>query len=298
MDQATSARPPEDLNGLNPDPSQPDMTDTPLLLIISQAIILMAGIALWIRTLSRSPARLPWRGEDRLAHWDIPVSDFLLLLFLIVIFVFFGSQATVFWRDDTGLGENTNALRQAVVAGYTFHLGSILVWILFGLYHPGIWPGRGLSWFNSFHAAVRGLLFAIPVIVIVAVAWSSALEAFGMPTDPQDLIGIIRAAEDPAYLVALGFLAVVVAPINEELLFRGGLFRFLKSRFPTAPAIIASSVCFALLHMNWFSFLPLFILGCFLSLVTLKTGSLKPAILMHALFNLNSVVVILASPAP
>ncbi|MEZ5276480.1 MAG: CPBP family intramembrane glutamic endopeptidase [Opitutaceae bacterium] len=273
------------------------MTETPLPVLVTMSVLLTAGVALWIWTLSRNRQQLPWRGNNQLAHWDIPVADFLLLFFLVVLFVFFGSQAAVYWSDASGLEEPATALRQAVVSGYTFHLGSIVVWILFGIYHPGIWPGRGLSWFNSSVAAIRSLLFAIPVILLVFLPWSALLEALGLSTAPQPLVGIFQEADEPGYLIALAFLAVVVAPINEELLFRGGIFRFLKSRFPTSLAMIVSSVLFALLHLNWFSFLPLFTLGCFLSLVTLKTGSLKPAILMHALFNLNSVLAILASPA-
>ena len=182
-----------------------------------------------------------------------------------------------------------------VISGYSFHLCSIVAWILFGLYHPGIWPGRRLPWPVSIGSGIRGLLFAIPAIALIGMAWSGLLHAIDLPTEPQDLIGIIREADNIGYLIALGGLAVVIAPINEELLFRGGLFRFFNTRLPTPVAMILSSILFALLHLNWFSFLPLVVLGCFLCAVTLKTGSLKPAIVMHSLFNINSIASIVFS---
>lgn len=262
----------------------------------SQIVFLVAGVALWIRSMTVSRKLLPWRGDDNLARWDIPLPDFLLLLFFVFLFMFFGSQAAVYWTDQSGLDAPDGVLKQTVISGYSFHLCSIVAWISFGIYHPSIWPRRQLSWISSTIAAVRTLLFALPVMVVFSLAWVMILQALGMPTDLQDLVGTIHEADNTFYLVALVVLAVVVAPINEELLFRGGLFRYCNKRLPTPLAMLLSAVPFALLHMNWFSFMPLVVLGCFLCLVTLKTGSLKPAMIMHALFNLNSILSILLSP--
>ena len=269
------------------------MTEIPIPLLIFQTAIVLIGIGLWLWSAIKAKDLLPWRGANRLRHWDIPIGDFLLLLFLVLLFVFFGSQAAVYWSGKTVLEEPADDLAQAVIFGYSFHLCSIVAWILFSIYHPSIWPGRRLPWFASIVSGIRGLLFAIPVILLIGTAWAGLLYAIDLPTEPQDLIGIIREADNLGYLVALGVLAVVIAPINEELLFRGGLFRFFNTRLPTPVAMILSSILFALPHLNWFSFLPLVVLGCFLCGVTLKTGSLKPAILMHALFNMNSITSIL-----
>lgn len=274
----------------------PPMAESITAVTFIQIAILVTGVVLWIRSLTVSRQLLPWRGENNLARWDIPLPDFLLLLFFVLLFVFFGSQAAVYWTDQSSLDAPDGVLKQAVISGYTFHLCSLIAWILFGIYHPSLWPRRRLSWISSAIAAVRTLLFALPVIALFGLAWVMILEALGMPTDLQDLVGTIHEADNSFYLIALVLLAVVVAPINEELLFRGGIFRFFNNRIPTPLAMILSSVLFALLHMNWFSFVPLVVLGCFLCLVTLKTGSLKPAMIMHALFNLNSILSIILSP--
>jgi len=273
------------------------MSETSPATFFFQIAVLVAGVVLWIRSLTVSRHLLPWRGENNLTRWDIPLTDFLLLLFFVLLFIFFGSQAAVYWTDGSGLNTPDSLLRQYVIPGYTFHLCSMVAWVLFGFYHPNIWPRRQLPWISSMIAAAKTLLFALPVIALVGLVWVKMLEAVNMPTDLQDLVGIMQEADNSFYLVALVLLAVVIAPINEELLFRGGIFRFLNNRIPTALAMIISSILFALLHMNWFSFLPLIVLGCFLCLVTLKTGSLKPAMLMHALFNLNSILAILGAPA-
>ncbi|RKX36385.1 MAG: hypothetical protein DRP71_00350 [Verrucomicrobia bacterium] len=269
------------------------MTDLPIPILTFQIAIVLIGIGLWLWSATRARHLLPWRGPNRLRHWDIPVRDFLLLVFIVLLFVFFGSQAAVYWSNGTVSDEPAGDLAQAVITGYSFHLCSIVAWILFSVYHPSLWPGRRLPWLPSAVSGIRSLLFAIPVILLVGTAWAGLLNAIDLPTEPQDLIGIIREADNLGYLIALGVLAVVIAPINEELLFRGGLFRFLNAYLPTPVAMILSSILFALPHLNWFSFLPLVVLGCFLCGITLKTGSLKPAMLMHALFNMNSISSIL-----
>jgi membrane protease YdiL (CAAX protease family) len=269
------------------------MTEVPKPLLTLQIAILVIGIGLWLWSLTRGRHLLPWRGENRLRHWDIPASDFLLLIFVVLLFIFIGSQAAVYWSDKTVIDEPTSNLAKAVIYGYSFHLCSIVAWIVFSFIHSSVWPGRRQPWISSAISAVRSLLFAIPIILVIGIAWSALLYAVDLPTEPQDLIGIIRDADNLGYLIALGVLAVAIAPINEELLFRGGLFRFFNTRMPTSIAMILSSILFAILHLNWFSFLPLVVLGCFLCTATLKTGSLKSAMIMHALFNLNSVVSIL-----
>ena len=122
--------------------------------------------------------------------------------------------------------------------------------------------------------------------------WEFLLKNLGLSTAPQELIEILRSGDNLPYLIALVFLAIVVAPISEELFFRGGIFRFLYQRFPSWIAILISSILFATVHGNWLSFLPLVLLGSLLCLLTQKSGSIKPSIFLHALFNLHSIIFI------
>ena len=87
-------------------------------------------------------------------------------------------------------------------------------------------------------------------------------------------------------------LAIVGAPIVEELVFRGSLYRFLKFRMSKTSAVLISAGVFASIHSNLTGFFPLLILGIFLCLSYEISGNLKVPILMHAIFNLNSVFLI------
>jgi len=115
-----------------------------------------------------------------------------------------------------------------------------------------------------------------------------------LPDDPQDLLAVFGAVHSQSLLAAMLFVACVLAPLNEELLFRGAIFRFCRQRFGRAPALLVSGVLFGALHGNWASFVPLAVLGAILAMAYERTGDIRVSILAHALFNLNTLVIVLS----
>jgi hypothetical protein len=78
---------------------------------------------------------------------------------------------------------------------------------------------------------------------------------------------------------------VVLAPVVEELIFRGVIFSGFKKNFRPIWAVILSALLFALFHLNPWQLGPTFLLGLLLGFVRLRTGSLLAAIFTHALHN-------------
>ena len=89
-------------------------------------------------------------------------------------------------------------------------------------------------------------------------------------------------------------VACVFAPIYEELLFRAGLYRFIRLKLGRMPALLVSGLCFGAMHANWAGLLPLAVLGMLLALVYEATGSIRVAIIAHGLFNLNTIILLLS----
>ena len=99
-----------------------------------------------------------------------------------------------------------------------------------------------------------------------------------------------QMTKDKATMIVL---AVIMAPIFEEIVFRGIIQKGLINKgMNSATAIIISSVVFGLVHGNPWQFVGAVLLGCVLGLVYHKTKSLLLPILLHAFNNLCSSLLI------
>jgi membrane protease YdiL (CAAX protease family) len=80
-------------------------------------------------------------------------------------------------------------------------------------------------------------------------------------------------------------LAVAVAPIAEEFVFRFFLYGVLRRYVGRIVALVLSSLLFAAVHAHLPSFVPLFVLGSCFTLAYEWSGSLLVSMTMHAIFN-------------
>lgn len=87
-----------------------------------------------------------------------------------------------------------------------------------------------------------------------------------------------------AYNIVLIIMVCIIAPISEELLFRGLILSALK-RFGTTFAVLTTSLLFALVHGNVIQAIPTFILSLFLCFIVLETKSIYSSMLIHFINN-------------
>ena len=106
----------------------------------------------------------------------------------------------------------------------------------------------------------------------------------GFEIDQAQEIGFSNLAYRYEYILAFLTL-VVIAPIAEEMIFRGYLYGKLKKRIPWWGAAVLTSILFGLAHGQWNVAVDTFVLGMFLSTLREFTGSLWPAILLHMAKN-------------
>ena len=102
-----------------------------------------------------------------------------------------------------------------------------------------------------------------------------------------------RTAEDVANVLGL-VLAVGVAPVVEEFVFRGMLFRGLRRRMRFWPAAILSAALFTGLHFYIVGAPMIFIMGLVSALAVERHGGLVPSVAMHAVWNMRILVILLA----
>jgi uncharacterized protein len=113
------------------------------------------------------------------------------------------------------------------------------------------------------------------------------IAAVGEP-DQQELTRDLREEESLAALVGYGVLLAFVAPLAEELFFRGFVFGVLREKIGTIWGVLATGLVFGLVHVAGSPIETvgvLIILGSLLCVLYLKTGSLLPCIALHAINN-------------
>ena len=153
---------------------------------------------------------------------------------------------------------------------------------LFGLRpeHPGKLIKKALLW----------LLVSYPLIMLS----QAVVQLFyGAADDTQPIVTYFLQHPGWRERAAIISMAVVVAPIAEELLFRGYFYGVLRRYAGRIPAIAISSILFAAMHLYLPSMLGLALLAVILCLLYERTGSLWANILVHATFNAISIVMLL-----
>ncbi|HEY0840017.1 MAG TPA: CPBP family intramembrane glutamic endopeptidase, partial [Vulgatibacter sp.] len=111
--------------------------------------------------------------------------------------------------------------------------------------------------------------------------------------DPSRLCEV----RSPGEAVLLAFGVTILAPIGEELLFRGYLMRVLGARYGAIGAVFATAALFALVHLNPASVIALFALGVVFGFLRIWSGSIFPSMLAHAIQNGASTVLLFSGLA-
>jgi uncharacterized protein len=229
-------------------------------------------------------------GASAAAAFRVPFSGlegFLLVLWTLVAQFVVILPAMLFgFLDPTEAGGPVLLLLviTAQALGLAGALGYLaarrrLSWRLLGAKRPG-WSHAGL-----------GVAFGIGGFIGVNLLIAGLLQVFG-PVDPpeQQLLSDVTAGGVTTLLAVIA--AVVMAPLVEEVVFRGVLFQGLKRRVGLWPAAVVSSLLFAVVHIEVQQ--PIYssgfvLLGILFAWTMHRFGSLVVPIMAHATFNAISV---------
>ena len=124
-----------------------------------------------------------------------------------------------------------------------------------------------------------GLLIGGYAIII---AHNALLYAFGIDAQGDQIFEIFDQLESPIWFFITG---AVIAPIVEEIFFRGFLFQGFRQKYGWMPAVFLSSAIFGAAHLDPVSLIPTFVLGCVLAYVYHRSNSVWPGIIFHAAIN-------------
>lgn len=120
------------------------------------------------------------------------------------------------------------------------------------------------------------------------------MELTGCPEQQDVVQNMIDGDAVQKVVLALG--AIVMAPIGEEVCFRGFVYNILRGRAGVWAAAIATGLLFGSVHASVVQFLPLTVFGIAQCLLYEKSKTLLLPMAVHAVFNSLNVLVILLMP--
>ena len=145
--------------------------------------------------------------------------------------------------------------------------------------------------------------FVCSLVIVILLGFSINLAIYlltGMVPEKQDIINTFSEVENPLVMGSAIFSFLVLAPITEELFFRGILYRsfkgffrqIMKSDFAKYVPAMLSSLLFSIAHNNAFAFVPLFAFALLLTSLYERTQSIFSTMLCHSAFNFFNVILI------
>lgn len=164
----------------------------------------------------------------------------------------------------------------------------LVAWAWFRGRGSSLTQGLGLRRFPLHTSLRHAALMILPAGIISMLAlvlgmmW---LRHLGWPLHEQDAVKMLKSEQSLATSVTLILAACVGAPIVEEVLFRGLLYRPLRNLTNPGFAAVFSALIFGVIHLHLPSLPALVMLGFFFAIAYEVTGSLTVNIFMHALFN-------------
>lgn len=263
------------------------------LVILLLALLVSFSLVIHLRRFRSVYGLKTGKVKAEIFSWiDAIFASFLILFIITQSFSNFAAP-----RQHSHLEANTGVLVVAVLTQWLVILGPILISLqVRGARVAAVFGFDQLEVLKAIGWGVVLLISALPII-FASSALASAWLKSNPQSDPQEIVQIFQSANNPAQRIPIILLAVVGAPVAEELVFRGYLYAVLKKYFGALASMLFSAILFALVHAHVPSLLPLFLLACVFTIAYESSGSLLVPMTMHATFNaVNLLGVLFFSP--
>lgn len=129
-----------------------------------------------------------------------------------------------------------------------------------------------------------GLLIASYMIILIH---NLILTAIGVETQGEEIFKLFEMIESPVWFFLVG---AILAPLVEEIFFRGFLFQGFRAKYGWINGMLLSSAIFAVAHLDLASLIPTFILGNLLAYLYHRSNSVWPGVVLHVLVNTFGLV--------
>jgi membrane protease YdiL (CAAX protease family) len=144
-----------------------------------------------------------------------------------------------------------------------------------GFVRPQRWNVLTTAWFGAYGIFVA---YGLALLLVEQLGVDAAPFRGTNPLPIEEGMPVVE-------LALLGLMAVILAPLTEELFFRGLVYRGLRGLWSRLPALAVSGICFGLLHLELGVLVPFSLVGVLWAWSNDQSGSIWTSIMAHALVN-------------
>lgn len=242
-----------------------------------QALFLLASIYIYLALVRQIGARENVVAEETERTFGLP-EVFLALVFATLFAL--NAAAASSYSGKMVIGSRELIANGLISAAVFVFIAAFLkfrgfsVSALAGFTRLGFW--------RTLMTGVVLLFAAYPLIII---ADTLTRRFLGGESSTQGIVEMFNESATIEQRVVIIILAVAIAPLVEEFVFRFFLYGVVKQYMGRFAGLLANSVLFAAVHGHAPSAAPLFVLGACFTLAYEWSGSILVAMTMHALFN-------------
>lgn len=268
------------------------MSDAATLAVLKDVFTIAAlalALGLAVYAILRVQRGIGWNGEGNVLSRPYNAIDAVIAVALMTFFGWVSMQGTPEPPTLEQLNSNAYAWGLFLNASFFIFIG-ILLLIYMGVYR-GMNPAemfglRQMTVAMAFGQACLWLLgSAIVLSTVVYLVYQLLFGGEFLNENAQEVVETFKKTSNPLLKILLGIAAVMIAPLTEELIFRGFLYGVVKRFTERWFAAIFTALIFAAVHQHIGSMFPLFLLGIAFAVAYEVTGCLWVCIFMHALFN-------------
>ncbi len=184
------------------------------------------------------------------------------------------------------VGREPQTLALSVIMGLPATLAA--VWLAIRIKKASFIDYLALHW-----PSWKQLLFGAVGLILIVLLWETMSRALGREATPGFMTDLLKTGRDKGAALLLLAAFAVAAPMSEEVLARGFLYRGWSASFLRAPgAILMSSLVWTIVHLQYdmYFLAEVFAIGLWFGYMRYRSGSLWLTIVLHALNNLTAVV--------
>jgi hypothetical protein len=254
----------------------PDGFSTALAAVV-QALFFIAGIYIYLALVRQIGARENVVAEETERVFGLP--EVFLALVFASFFAFNAAEASSY------TGKMVIGSRELIAHGLIS--AAVIVFIAAFLKFRGfnVSALAGFTRLGFWRTLITGVVLLFAAYPLLFIADTLTRRFLGGESSTQGIVELFNESASMQQRVVIIILAVAIAPLVEEFVFRFLLYRVFKQYMGRFAGLLANSILFAAVHGHAPSAAPLFVLGACFTLAYEWSGSILVAMTMHALFN-------------